>query len=132
MSLIEVFMTEKRTCRQYPPRYKKDAGALITVQCYRVQKGADSLGICSTLLYRWQRQLEDKKSGKSLSKDERSEPKDLRNEVRELGMEKAILKKRQHALREGNEVQYRFIYRQSSELPVTVLCQVMAVSSSAY
>ena len=60
-------MTEKRAYRQYPREFKEEAVALITDQGYSVQKAADSLGIRSNLLYRWQRQLEDQKSGKSLS-----------------------------------------------------------------
>ncbi len=92
-SLIEVFMTEKRTYSQYPRAFKEEAVALMTDQGYSVQKAADSLGIRSNLLYRWQRQLEDQKSGKSLSEDERAEFKELRKDVRELRMEKTILKK---------------------------------------
>ena len=86
-------MTEKRSYRQYPREFKEEAVALITDQGYSVQKAADSLGIRSNLLYRWQRQLEDQQLGKSLSEDERTELKELRREVRELRMEKTILKK---------------------------------------
>ena len=86
-------MTGKRSYRQYPREFKEEAVALITDQGYSVQKAADSLGIRSNLLYRWQRRLEDLKSGKSLSEDERTELKELRKEVRELRMEKTILKK---------------------------------------
>ena len=86
-------MTEKRTYSQYSRAFKEEAVALITDQGYSVQKAADSLGIRNNLLYRGQRQLEDQKSGKSLSEDERAELKELRKEVRELRMEKTILKK---------------------------------------
>ena len=86
-------MTEKRTYSQYPRAFKEKAVALMTDQGYSVQKAADSLGIRGNLLYRWQRQLEDQKSGNSLSEDERAELKELRKEVRELRMEKTILKK---------------------------------------
>ena len=86
-------MAEKRNYRQYPREFKEEAVALITDQGYSVQKAADSLGIRSNLLYRWQRQLEDQRSGKSLSEDERAELKELRKEVRELRMKKTILKK---------------------------------------
>ncbi len=86
-------MTEKRTYRQYPREFKEEAVALITDQGYSVQKAADSLGIRSNLLYRWQHQLEDQKSGKSLSEGERTELKELRKEVRELRMEKKKIKK---------------------------------------
>ena len=86
-------MTEKRTDSQYPRAFKEEAVALMTDQGDSVQKAADSLGIRGNLLYRWQRQLEDQKSGNSLSEDERAELKELRKEVRELRMEKTILKK---------------------------------------
>ena len=86
-------MTEKRTSSQYPREFKEEAVALMTDQGYSVQKAADSLGIRGNLLYRWQRQLEDQKSGNSLSEDERAELKELRKDVRELRMEKTILKK---------------------------------------
>ena len=66
-SLVEVFMTEKRSYRQYPREFKEEAVASITDQGYSVQKAADSPGIGSNLLYRWQRQQEDQKSGKSLA-----------------------------------------------------------------
>ena len=86
-------MTEKRTYSQYPREFKEEAVALISDQGYSVQKAADSLGIRSNVLYRWQRQLDDQKSGKSPSEDERVELKELRKKVRELRMEKTILKK---------------------------------------
>ena len=69
-SLIEVFMTEKRTDSQYPREFKEEAVALITDQGYFVQKAADSLGIRGNLLYRWQRQLGDQRSVNPLSEDE--------------------------------------------------------------
>ena len=90
MLLVEVFVTEKRSYRQYPREFKEEAVALISDQGYSVQKVADSVEIRSNILYRWQHQIEDQKSGKSLSEDELKE---LREEVRELRMEKTILKK---------------------------------------
>ena len=47
-------MTEKRTDSQYPREFKEEAVALITDQGQSVQNAADSLGIRSNLLYRWQ------------------------------------------------------------------------------
>ena len=63
---------------------------MITDQGCSVQKAVDSLGIRSNILYRWQHEIEDQKSGKSLSEDEGTELKELRREVRELRMEKTI------------------------------------------
>ena len=66
---------------------------MITDQGCSVQKAVDSLGIRSNILYRWRHEIEDQKSDKSLSEDERTELKELRREVRELRMEKTVLKK---------------------------------------
>ena len=45
------------------------------------------------MLYRWKEQIETQLEGKSLSVDEREELKRLRKEVKNLRMEKDILKK---------------------------------------
>ncbi len=44
-------------------------------------------------LYRWKLQIEDQRQGKVLVEDEREELKRLRKEVKNLRMEKEILKK---------------------------------------
>ena len=93
MLLAEVFMTEKHSYREYLREFKEEAVALITDQGCSVQKAADSLEIRSDILYRWRHEIEDQKSDKSLSEDERTELKELRREVRELRMEKTISKK---------------------------------------
>tara|TARA_B110000305_G_scaffold13349_1_gene12574 strand:- start:10706 stop:10936 length:231 start_codon:yes stop_codon:yes gene_type:complete len=66
---------------------------LITDQGCSVQKAADSLGTRSNILYRWQPEIEDQKSGISLSEDEGTQLKEVRREVRELRMGKTVLKK---------------------------------------
>ena len=98
MLLAEVFMTEKHSYREYLREFKEEAVALITDQGCSVQKAADSLEIRSNILYRWRHEIEDQKSDKSLSEDERTELKELRREVRELRMEKTIYKKKASAL----------------------------------
>tara|TARA_S200000501_G_C20660578_1_gene671686 strand:+ start:181 stop:471 length:291 start_codon:yes stop_codon:yes gene_type:complete len=86
-------MKTKRTYKTYPREFKYEAVALVNDQGYSVQKAADSLGIRSNMLYRWKDELDAEKSGKNLSEDERGELKKLRKEVKELRMEKEILKK---------------------------------------
>lgn len=56
-------------------------------------KAAKSLGIATNMLYKWKEKLEAEREGKALAEDERSELKRLRREVKELRMEKEILKK---------------------------------------
>jgi len=84
---------QKQTYKQYSKEYKEEAVALVREQEYSVSEAAKSLGIASNMLYRWKEQIETQLEGKSLSVDEREELKRLRKEVKNLRMEKEILKK---------------------------------------
>ncbi len=86
-------MGQKRTYKQYSKDYKEEAVALVREQGYSVPEAAKSLGLASNILYRWKEQIESQLAGKSLSVDEREELKRLRKEVKNLRMEKEILKK---------------------------------------
>ena len=86
-------MGQKRTYKQYSKEYKEEAVALVREQGYSVPEAAKSLGIASNMLYRWKEKIELQRVGKSLPVDEREELKRLRKEVKNLRMEKEILKK---------------------------------------
>ena len=86
-------MNEKRTYKRYPVSFKEEAVALVTEQGYTVIEAAKSLGIRPNQLYDWKAKLEAQKSGEALSVDEREELKCLRKAVKNLRMEKEILKK---------------------------------------
>ena len=86
-------MGQKRTYKQFSIEYKEEAVALVREQGYSVPEAAKSLGIASNMLYRWKEQVESQLEGKSLSEGERDELKRLRKEVKNLRMEKEILKK---------------------------------------
>ena len=86
-------MVQKRTYKQYSKEYKEEAVALVLEQGYSVPEAAKSLGIASNILYRWKSKIESQPEGKSLSVDEREELKRLRKEVKNLRMEKEILKR---------------------------------------
>ena len=85
--------TEKRARRKYTEEFKRDAVALVTEQGYRVTEAARSLDINDNVLRRWKHEYEEGVSGVGLNVDEREELKRLRKEVRQLRMEKEILKK---------------------------------------
>jgi transposase len=51
------------------------------------------LDVAANILYRWKEQLEKRKVGITMSEDERSELKSLRQEVTTLRVEKEILNK---------------------------------------
>ncbi|MCF6194022.1 MAG: IS3 family transposase [Kangiellaceae bacterium] len=125
-------MSQKRTYKKYSKEFKEEAVALVREQGYSVPEAARSLGIASNMLYRWKERFEAQLEGKVLSEDERDELTQLRKEVKTLRMEKEIFKKGECLLRERNEVKFDFIRDESSHFPVTVLCRVMRVGTSAY
>jgi transposase len=86
-------MSEKKTAKSYPQEFKEEAVALVIEQGYSVPEAAKSLGIAVSLLYNWKAKFEKEKAGLSLKEDERDELKRLRKEVKNLRMEKEILKK---------------------------------------
>jgi transposase len=86
-------MTKKRSYKTYPKEFKEEAVALVTEQGYSVPDAAKSLGIGSNLLYKWKEKIEAEQAGESLKENELEELKRLRKEVKELRMEKEILKK---------------------------------------
>ena len=85
-------MSQKRTYKQYSQAFKEEVVALATDQGYSVPKAAESVGVKSSLVYKWKDRIESEKQGESLSADERTELARLRKEVKELKMEKEILK----------------------------------------
>jgi len=85
-------MNEKRTYKRYPVSFKEEAVALVVEQGYSVAEAAKSLGIRANQLYDWKAKLEAEQAGEILSTDEREELKRLRKEVKNLRMEKEILK----------------------------------------
>lgn len=86
-------MTQKRSYKQYPKEFKEEAVRLVVEQGYSVSEAAKSLGITTTLFYKWKDKIEAERSGVVLESDERDELKRLRKENKELRMEKEILKK---------------------------------------
>jgi transposase len=86
-------MSQKRTYKQYTKEFKEEAVALVLEQGYSVPEAAKSLGIATNMLYKWKDKIEAEREGKALKEDEREELKRLRKEVKELRMEKEILKK---------------------------------------
>mgnify|MGYP000750961391 CR=1 FL=1 len=84
---------QKLYARSYPKAFKEEAVALITEQGYTVAKAAEAWSVATNMLYRWKENAEKQKAGISLSEDERTELKGLRQEVKTLRVEKEILKK---------------------------------------
>lgn len=86
-------MTNKRTRRKFDDEFKKEAVRLVTEQGYSISKAAEAVGVKENNLRRWKSELEAESKGERLCSDERAELTRLRKEVKELRMEKEILKK---------------------------------------
>ena len=86
-------MSKKRTYKSYSQEFKEEAVALVTEQGYSVPQAAESLGIRTNQLYQWKQKIEQSKQDILLSEDEKGELVSLRKEVKQLRMEKEILKK---------------------------------------
>ena len=88
-------MTNKR--EQYSKQFKIDAVKRVTEQGYKVSEAARSLGIHEGILRRWKEQLpaEDRHAfpGNGKMNSEKEELIRLRQENKQLKMEKEILKK---------------------------------------
>jgi len=88
-------MTNKR--KQYSKQFKIDAVKRVTEQGYKVSEAARSLGIHEGILRRWKEQLtaEDRHAfpGNGEMNSEKEELIRLRQENKQLKMEKEILKK---------------------------------------
>ena len=86
-------MSKKRPYKSYSPEFKEEAIALVTEQGYSVPEAAASLGIRTNQLYSWKKKQEESTADNLLSPDEKAELVGLRKEVKQLRMEKEILKK---------------------------------------
>lgn len=86
-------MSKKRQYKSYSQEFKEEAVALVTEQGYSVTDAAASLGIRTNQLYGWKKKQEESKAGHLLTADEKAELLGLRKEVKQLRMEKEILKK---------------------------------------
>jgi transposase len=88
-------MTQKR--KQLSKQFKVDAVKLVTDQGYKVSEVARNLGIHHSSLRRWKKQFETNGNqafpGKGHMSPEKEELHRLRKEVKQLRMEREILKK---------------------------------------
>jgi transposase len=86
-------MNTKRQYKTYPKEFKEETVARITEQNYSVSEAVKAVGIRENMLYKWKQKIDAEKSGQTLNSDDKSELLGLRKEVKQLRMEKEILKK---------------------------------------
>jgi len=83
--------------RGFTKEFKVDAVKLVTEQGYKLSEAARNLGIDSSVLRRWKEQIEKEGMqafpGKGFMTAEKEELHQLRKKVKQLEMERDILKK---------------------------------------
>ena len=84
---------KKREYKRYPEAFKQEAVSLLLEQQYTPLQAAEAVGVDVKLIYNWKQKFETKNAPGSLNEEERSELLALRKEVKNLRMEKEILKK---------------------------------------
>ncbi len=87
------------------------------------------------MVNRWKREFSDNANGlKTVQKlsEEQKELAKLRKELREVTMERDILKKAVGIFFQERQVRYEFITTHRGEYPVEKLCMCMRVSKSSY
>ena len=83
----------KRTRRKYTEEFKTEAVRLIVEEGYSISQAARNLDINANMLGRWKRELTEDAEIRQQVSDEKEELKRLREDVRQLKMEREILKK---------------------------------------
>jgi transposase len=86
-------MGKKRIRRKFSDEFKAETVKLIRSSGRTVGSVAKELGILDSVVRRWVQQAEANGSADALSPDEKAELQKLRKEVKELRMEKEILRK---------------------------------------
>ena len=84
--------------RSFKPEFKKEAAILVLDEGYTVSEACDSLGVSNGAIRKWVSQLQEERSGntptssKALTTEHR-EIQELKARIKQLEMEKDILKK---------------------------------------
>src|SRR5690606_37537531 len=88
-------MNRKR--RSFDPQFRLDAAQLVVDQGYSIREACESMGVSKSSLENWVRQLKQERQGQTpkgaaLTAEQRK-IKELEKKIRQIEMEKEILKK---------------------------------------
>ncbi|MFQ5642034.1 MAG: IS3 family transposase [bacterium] len=126
---------KKKGRRVHTKEFKEEAVKLVQEQGYPVAEAARNLGVSPSILGRWKRELEKIEGGETnpgSMANMQAELKRLRKKNKRLEMEREILKKAGHLLRERIRMRYQFIDIEKQVYPIVLICEVMRVSCSGY
>ncbi|ORE86849.1 IS911, transposase orfA [Oceanococcus atlanticus] len=91
----------KQSHPRYSPEFRLDAAQLVLDQGYTVKKAADAMGVGKSTMGKWVQQLRRERHGQpfkgSPMTPDQKRIRELEKRVRDLEMEKDILKKLRHS-----------------------------------
>ena len=94
MSVMDASEVPRRTRRTFSPTFKADAVSLVLDEDRKISDVASSLGIGESNLGNWVRQARvDRGEAEGLTTSEKAELVELRREVKNLRMERELLKR---------------------------------------
>ncbi|WZX23409.1 IS3 family transposase [Myxococcus stipitatus] len=125
----------RRERRKYTPEFKARAVKMVLEEGKSRAQVAKDMDLTRSALEAWMRQSRtDAGQGPSgaLTTGEKEELAQLRREVRQLRMEREILKNAAGLLRQGEHVRFTAIQEEKANYPVAMLCRVLEVSRAGY
>jgi transposase len=125
---------KKRVRRSFAEEFKAGAVRLVLDEGKTVSQVGRDLDVSQSVVGNWVKQARaDRSNGKTgLTTEERGELVKLRREVRELRLQRDILKKSRSLLREGERVKFALIDAEKATCPVATACEALGVSRPGY
>ncbi|MGR5066712.1 IS3 family transposase [Photobacterium sp. DNB22_13_2] len=126
----------KRTRRTLSAEFKLEAAQLVVDQGYTVNEAAEVMGVSTSALGKWVRQLKEERDGKSPKASpltpEQIEIRELKKQLARLEEHNEILKKGHSSLDVGLTEQFSLIEKLRKSYSVKLLCEVFSVHRSSY
>ena len=86
-----------KTRKNFDPQFRLDAAQLVVDQGYTIKQASESMGVSKTSMENWVRQLKHERQGKTpkgaAMTEEQRKIKELEKRIRQIELEKEILKK---------------------------------------
>ena len=125
---------KRRKRRHFSPQYKAEVVDLVRTSGRSIAAIARELDLTETAVRDWVAKADaaDTPEPSDAPADVHAELRAARKRIRELEMEREILKKSRGLLREGKLMRFEFIRTEEANFPIAVLCRVLEVSRSGY
>ena len=126
-------MDTKPIRKSYSDDFRRQAVAMVVAENIPLAEVARRLGVNPEVLRTWKLKYAPPPAVPGPAEPSLTdEVRRLRELVRQLTMEREILKKSGHLLRQGNDVRFAFVRDHATTWPVRVMCRVLGVTAAGY